>query len=422
MANNKEQNPEEQNEDSIPDNEGAEGLSAQEAAESVYDENDVWKRSRKFIYFIVGLIVIIVSANTYFSYQKNKDTSERSYRFLSASIDSEGAESRFLSFAEDYDDTLGSVALYRAAVLQYKDKRYSDAAKNFELAAKELNNNPLVGRALLGQAVSLIKANSEKVADGKILLEDLAGGENFLPNDRREARFLLALQSLSENDMDSVTFHKELLSKDQNASYFLGRLDELLKTNKFLEVSKSLPDLNLEKGQSFLNENSKLEGVKTLESGLQYLVISNGNGKKPDINDTVEVHYQGSLISGEIFDSSLESAEPVSFAVNGVIKGWTEALQIMSVGDKWKLFIPSDLAYGETGNNSIGPNETLIFEVELIGIAEKVIPEPKPNVSLTDLNSSAAEAPILVPQLDENESLFQADKNSSVSSELNSSE
>ena len=108
----------------------------QEAAESVYDENDVWKRSRKFIYYIVGLIVIIVSANTYFSYQKNKDTSERSYRFLSASIDSEGAESRFLSFAEDYDDTLGSVALYRAAVLQYKDKRYSDAAKNFELAAQ----------------------------------------------------------------------------------------------------------------------------------------------------------------------------------------------------------------------------------------------------------------------------------------------
>ena len=159
-----------------------------------------------------------------------------------------------------------------------------------------------------------------------------------------------------------------------------------------------------------------------MESGLQYLIISNGNGKKPDIKDTVEVHYQGSLISGEIFDSSLESAEPVSFAVNGVIKGWTEALQIMSVGDKWKLFIPSDLAYGETGNNSIGPNETLIFEVELIGIAEKVIAEPKPNVTLTDLNSSAAEAPILVPQLDENESLFQADKNSSVSSELNSSE
>ena len=380
------------------------------------------KRSRKYIYYIVGLIVIIVSANTFLSYQNNKDTSERSYRFLSASIDSEGAVSRFLSFAEDYDDTLGSVALYRAAVLQYKDKRYSDAAKNFELAAKELNNNPLVGRALLGQAVSLIKANSEKVADGKILLEDLAGGENFLPNDRREARFLLALQSLSENDMDSVTFHKELLSKDQNASYFLGRLDELLKTNKFLEVSKSLPDLNLEKGKSFLNENSKLEGVKTLESGLQYLVISNGNGKKPDINDTVEVHYQGSLISGEIFDSSLESAEPVSFAVNGVIKGWTEALQIMSVGDKWKLFIPSDLAYGETGNNSIGPNETLVFEVELIGIAEKVIPEPKPNVTLTDLNSSAAEAPILVPQLDDNESLFQADKNTSVSGELNSSE
>ena len=147
-----------------------------------------------------------------------------------------------------------------------------------------------------------------------------------------EARFLLALQSLSENDMDSVTFHKELLSKDQNASYFLGRLDELLKINKFLEVSKSLPDLNLEKGQSFLNENSKLEAVKTLESGLQYLVISNGNGKKPDINDTVEVHYQGSLISGEIFDSSLESAEPVSFAVNGVIKGGPKLCRLCRLG------------------------------------------------------------------------------------------
>ena len=93
-------------------------------------------------------------------------------------------------------------------------------------------------------------------------MEDLAGGENFLPNDRREARFLLALQSLSENDMDSVTFHKELLSKDQNASYFLGRLDELLKTNKFLEVSKSLPDLNLEKGQSFLTRTRSWKELK----------------------------------------------------------------------------------------------------------------------------------------------------------------
>lgn len=122
-------------------------------------------------------------------------------------------------------------------------------------------------------------------------------------------------------------------------------------------------------GEVFLAENAKKEGVITLESGLQYEVITEGNGEKPTINDKVTTHYHGTLINGEVFDSSVERGQPASFPVNGVIAGWTEALQLMPVGSKWKLYVPSYLAYGERGAGAkIGPNTTLIFEVELLSI------------------------------------------------------
>lgn len=124
-----------------------------------------------------------------------------------------------------------------------------------------------------------------------------------------------------------------------------------------------------EAGIAFLAENGKREGVVTTESGLQYEILKKGDGPKPGPTDKVKTHYHGTLIDGTVFDSSVERGEPISFPVNGVIKGWTEALQLMPVGSKWKLFIPSDLAYGPRGaGNSIGPNETLIFEVELLAI------------------------------------------------------
>ena len=169
-----------------------------------------------------------------------------------------------------------------------------------------------------------------------------------------------------------------------------------------MDVAKSLPDINLVKGQSFLESNGKKKGVITLESGLQYEVLRVGEGLSPDENDTVEVHYHGTLVDGEVFDSSIERSEPASFRVGGVIKGWTEALQLMKVNAKWKLFIPSDLAYGETGNNSIGPNETLIFEVELLGITPKEVPELPLDLNLTDVNSTSAEAPLIIPESDAN--------------------
>jgi FKBP-type peptidyl-prolyl cis-trans isomerase len=129
-------------------------------------------------------------------------------------------------------------------------------------------------------------------------------------------------------------------------------------------------DKNMKDGQSFLAENKTKEGVFTLPSGLQYKVIKAGTGKTPTATDTVTTHYRGTLIDGTEFDSSYKRGKPASFPVNRVIAGWTEALQLMQVGAKWQLFIPSELAYGSHGapGGRIGPNATLIFDIELLGI------------------------------------------------------
>ncbi len=126
---------------------------------------------------------------------------------------------------------------------------------------------------------------------------------------------------------------------------------------------------NTAEGAAYLAKNGKKKGVNTTDTGLQYKELVTGKGKKPKASDTVKVHYKGTLIDGTVFDSSYDRGEPAVFPVNGVIAGWTEALQLMNVGDKFKLVIPSDLAYGANGSGqSIGPDATLVFEVELLGI------------------------------------------------------
>jgi FKBP-type peptidyl-prolyl cis-trans isomerase FklB len=125
-------------------------------------------------------------------------------------------------------------------------------------------------------------------------------------------------------------------------------------------------------GQQFLAANKTKEGVVTLPSGLQYKILKEGTGPKPTATDTVVCNYRGTLINGTEFDSSYKGGKPATFPVNQVIKGWTEALQLMPVGSKWQVFVPSDLAYGERGPGAeIGPNSTLIFEIDLLSIQEK---------------------------------------------------
>lgn len=165
--------------------------------------------------------------------------------------------------------------------------------------------------------------------------------------------------------------------------------DSQLSDEEIMEAMKSFQQKQIEKQQAerdaaaaaakaeaeaFFAENGKKDGVKTTASGLQYKVLVKGEGAKPSATDTVEVNYRGTFINGEEFDSSYKRGQSVSFPVNGVIAGWTEALQLMPVGSKYELYIPSDLAYGPGGTGSIGPNQTLIFEVELLDIKK---PEPK---------------------------------------------
>ncbi|MGR4070362.1 FKBP-type peptidyl-prolyl cis-trans isomerase [Billgrantia sp. C5P2] len=134
--------------------------------------------------------------------------------------------------------------------------------------------------------------------------------------------------------------------------------------------AEEMAEQNLANGQAFMAENGEREEVTTTDSGLQYEVLESGDGESPGPSSHVEVHYEGTLVDGTVFDSSFDRGQPLSFRVDQVIEGWQEALQLMSVGDTWMLFIPPELGYGAQGQGPIGPNETLIFRVELLDVVE----------------------------------------------------
>lgn len=172
----------------------------------------------------------------------------------------------------------------------------------------------------------------------------------------------LELKELLEGFTDGLAGKSKL--NDQQMQQAMASLQEQMKA-KMIQKSRK----NLERANDFLKTNKDKEGVQTTKSGLQYQAIKSGSGKTPALTSTVKVHYEGKLLDGKVFDSSIARGEPIEFPVNGVIPGWTEALQRMKVGDKWKLFIPPGLAYGERGAGSdIGPNELLVFEVELLDV------------------------------------------------------
>jgi len=163
---------------------------------------------------------------------------------------------------------------------------------------------------------------------------------------------------------DSMEGKSQIEKEDIQA--LLMNLDQAMKTKQQEQATVSA-ESSLDEGQKFLAENAKKDGVKVTDSGIQYTVLTAAEGEKPTATDTVKVHYTGTFINGETFDSS-EGKEPVVFPLNGVIPGWTEAVQLMSVGSKFKFVIPSDLAYGPNGNRGIPGNSVLQFDIELLEI------------------------------------------------------
>lgn len=181
----------------------------------------------------------------------------------------------------------------------------------------------------------------------------------------------LSAEGMDDLDSKAVALGIEdaLAKKDQRLTD-----EELMEAFTFLqeraqERLSALNDATAKAGAEFLAENAKRDGVTTTESGLQYEVVTAAEGAKPKISDVVRVHYQGTLVDGSVFDSSIERGEPVEFPVGGVIPGWVEGLQLMSVGEKYKFYIPSELAYGaQSPTPAIPANSTLLFEVELLDI------------------------------------------------------
>jgi FKBP-type peptidyl-prolyl cis-trans isomerase len=169
---------------------------------------------------------------------------------------------------------------------------------------------------------------------------------------------------------DALTSQKYLMTLDDMNVVLIKMQDE--QRNKMAIAVKEFAEKNKKDGEAFLAANKTKEGVVALPSGLQYKILKTGDGSKPGLDDKVVCQYRGTLLDGTQVDSSYERNEPSTFPLKGVIKGWTEALQLMPVGSKWQLFVPSSLAYGERGNGrSIGPNATLVFEVELLSIQAK---------------------------------------------------
>jgi FKBP-type peptidyl-prolyl cis-trans isomerase FklB len=214
----------------------------------------------------------------------------------------------------------------------------------------------------------------------------LASEPSELTTPKEKASYAIGMDMGNSLKKNSVDVNPDVLAKalkdvltnqktqltEQEAGTILADMQKEMQ-EKRQEKMKAVGEKNKNEGAAFLAENMKKEGVKTLPSGLQYQVIAEGNGKMPTAADTVTVQYTGRLVDGTEFDSSYKRGQAATFALNGVIKGWTEALQLMKEGSKWQLYLPSNLAYGETGTvgGPIGPNATLIFDVELVSIKAK---------------------------------------------------
>ncbi len=204
-------------------------------------------------------------------------------------------------------------------------------------------------------------------AQNKITLKDQKDKVSYsigmnIGNTLKQQALELNPEMLAAGIKDVLANAKPLLTEDEVR-------DTLMAFQKEMQAKQSEKgQKSKQEGEAFLKANKAKKGITTLPSGLQYQIVTEGKGKKPKSTDTVKTHYRGTLVDGQEFDSSYKNGEPVTFPVTGVIPGWTEALQLMPVGSKWKLFIPAELAYGERGQGPIPGNAALIFDLELLGI------------------------------------------------------
>ncbi|MBF0572718.1 MAG: FKBP-type peptidyl-prolyl cis-trans isomerase [Desulfamplus sp.] len=206
------------------------------------------------------------------------------------------------------------------------------------------------------EKTTMTKAETEKIS--------YAIGQNIGQNIKRDFDF--DVDSLCKGLKDSQEGKNSMTAEEMQKT--MESFQNQMREKQMAQMQKAAA-ANKAAGDAFLKENKTKEGVVTLPSGLQYKIITKGTGAKPTADKKVKCHYKGTTIDGKEFDSSYKRGEPATFQVGGVIKGWTEALQLMPVGSKWMLYIPSDLAYGDRGaGGAIAPGSTLIFEVELIGI------------------------------------------------------
>lgn len=216
----------------------------------------------------------------------------------------------------------------------------------------------------------------KKVVTNKLVATKSIAATNIFKNTKDSASYALgyriaqSLKGQGLQDVNVAMFNKGMAAGVNAKALIPDSLLDICIKNYQDKMSTEKIAINRAAGAAFLAENAKRPGVVRLSNGLQYEVMVAGTDTaKPTLKNTVKCHYHGTLIDGTVFDSSVQRGEPISFPLNGVIKGWQEALQLMTVGSKWKLFIPSELAYGErSAGPVIGPGSTLIFEVELLGI------------------------------------------------------
>jgi FKBP-type peptidyl-prolyl cis-trans isomerase FklB len=250
---------------------------------------------------------------------------------------------------------------------------FAKAADQFSLIMKQ----SLIAIAAVALASTCFAQDKTQLKDTRDKVSYSIGldiGSTF-----KKQKMDINLEALNKGLKDGTSGTKPLLTEDEVKQTMTAYSKEM--TEKQMNANKEAGMKNAAAGEVFLTENKKKEGIKTTASGLQYKVLKEGTGPTPKATDSVTTHYRGTLIDGTEFDSSYKRGEPATFPVSGVIKGWSEALQLMKVGSKYQLFVPYSLAYGERGaGQDIGPNETLIFEVELLGIKapEAKGPEAKP--------------------------------------------